>query len=707
MAAPQFAGNAGPFPTRRGPGGVIQAFSSFGPGQTTTGPEYENIDPEGLFNSERVSRLRWKQSFYKCTQHDSKMCDFDGRMMPKDAIMGVQPLIGGSMPSQYVPLSGRRPSAPYRIARTIVKAFTGLLFGLNRWPQIRSDDPATQDFCEELVRVMRLRTAFPRARNLGGSSGLVGISWSIRDGKPRVRVHPGYTIHALEWLDEEEFLPGYVVELYQFEKDVYDAELKQNVRRRFWHRRDWTPDADIAFLPAEVTKDEVEWQPDPENTITHNDGFCHFVWIPNVPDEEPGEFDGQDDYAELYEQMNSLDILNSVSVKGTTLNLDPTLVLKMEKEDLAGAVLKGSDNAIVTGRQGDAKYMELGEGSVNAGKAQVGAQREQILEVAQCVVPDPNEVVGQGTSSVAMKMMYAPMIGQADILRDMYGELGLVRLLDQICRSVRNAMPDGPDTEVEIEEEVPVKDELGNDTGEFEVVIESALYGLDLAPRIEKTPILGEDGKPNGEFDVTKHPRHPGSGTIELEWGEYFPPTADDKVKSVQGATQAVGGRPVLSQKTGIEIAATLYNRDAQEEQNRIGEEKKAELEQQGGMFPPIGGPVGAEGDLPAGAAPVPAHEVDIGVEARAKITTVNEARGTNGPLKLADGTLDPDGFLTIALYDAKASAMAKAMASVWEAEATAKLEASQPKEPEEPAVPPAPGGTVPPPTQPSGEPPQ
>ena len=122
-------------------GGTVTVGSSFGIEQTTMGPS--RFSAQGFLTSERVKMLGRRESYFRATQHDWKMYDFDGRaILPGPNL--TQPLLGAEQIGYYVPLRMRRPPAPYRLARVITNTFTALLFGRGRWPTFRvHGDPRT------------------------------------------------------------------------------------------------------------------------------------------------------------------------------------------------------------------------------------------------------------------------------------------------------------------------------------------------------------------------------------------------------------------------------------------------------------------------------------------------------------------------------------------------------------------------------------
>jgi hypothetical protein len=556
--------------------GVTYSASSFGVDLTAFGPSFR---AHGVFNGERRAELAWRAGYYRANHHDGKRFDFDGRICPgSSARMATQPFIGGSAPVYYVPMRDRRPHSPYRLPRVIVSRFTSLLFGTERFPAFKViGDPETQDFLEALVKAMHLRAHMVRARNLGGACGTVGLSWAIYEGLPRVREHAGENLHVHSWIDREEFQPEHVSELYQFPRDEWDPDKKTMVRQLYWHRRDWTPQADIVFVEQRVTQDDPVWLVDDERTVVHGDGFPHFVWIPNLPPDDPAAIDGASDYDTLEENFSSIDVLNSVANKGGVKNLDPTLVLKCDPVLVQkGGVRKGSDNALTVGEQGSASYLELAGSSITAGNALIERERGQALEVAQCVVPDPNTLSAAGTSSLAIRLIYGPMLDKADLMRETYGR-GMEQLLEQLLASVQRRMEPTLELDPETGEEVPV------------------VYGLRLPPRVEVVELRDEEGNPSGETTEQLIERRPGKGgDVELEWPDYFRPTALDDQQEVATLGAAAGGKPVMSHRSAVEKAASRFGLDPHEEWRLISEQQAADREAerlaQAAMFPSIGG---------------------------------------------------------------------------------------------------------------------
>ncbi len=579
----------GPYPVGPAPGGGKLAPTSWGDYGLDEQSASGAFDPGSLFHSPRSSTLAFRFAYYKGQQHDNRQFSMDAQMLPAGgrAIPTTQPFIGGQEPNYYVPMSQRRPCAPYRLARKVTGDFTAMLFGQGRWPQMRSDDDRTQAAAEQLVKESKLASVFTQARNFGGATGTAGVSWCFRAGKPIARAHKGQHIHVLAWEDEDSSVPAHVVELKQRTQlgiDPEDGKLKPLL---YWLRRDWTQQADVVFKPTLVNSEEGPvWQIDEELSWKHQSGSCHFVWIQNLPSEDDSE-DGCSDYGETFDQMDALDELNSVHQRGTIKNLDPTLHLRVstDQQEKAGGsvgiIRKGSDNAIVTDEKGGAEYLQLADTQV--GERAVNQQRQQLLEVMSCIVLDPEKAAAAASSGEAQKLLYAPMLGQCDVLRQQWGP-AVERTVNQMLncwRQLRETplpandagfeLPTGDDgmpTEVTEEQELPVVQELE--------------YGdLDLKPRVVfEVDELGAQVK-------RLVPHEPGEQDVELEWGPYFKPTGQDKQQITGALGAAAAGKPVLSQETAVALAANLWDKDGNKEWELVQREAGNALDREAADLQP------------------------------------------------------------------------------------------------------------------------
>ena len=575
--------------------GNAMSFSAFGDRE-----EFGN-GARSLLEGDRYAEMERRSSYYECTQHDRKFWDFDGHPINPRT---MQPLIGAER-SQWVPLKQRRPHTPVRLGKVIVDAFTNIIFGESRFPDIGVEgDDKTEDWLQTAMRVGKLPQKMIQARSLGGSTGSVGVSWCFRDGKPRFEVHHAKNLFVHRWADRLDLVPEVVSEVYLFSKVKWDG--KGFNKLWYWFRRTWTPEGDYVFKEVVFDRErEPVWEIDWEASTEHQDGVCHLEWIQNLPSEN---MDGLPDYDGLYENFDHVDLIMSVITRGAMLNLDPTVKIKMDRDEVKrNGIKKGSDNALVVGKDGDADYLELGGQSITSGLELVKELRRYILETAQCIVPDPHEVAAQGVSSVAIKTMFAPMLAKADILREQYGS-AVERILQKMERVAREKTRTPYETTSIVTEMQP--DPLTGEMVETSAEVpETVQFFIDLPPKMEEQPLTDPlTGLPGQITQTVAVPRElgPGGGEILLTWGPYFPPTPQDQNQVVTALQLATGGKAVLSQETACESAAKAFGVDPSEEWKRLQEQGQKDQAAQAAMVDSAaaGGQVENETDAPPGAEP-------------------------------------------------------------------------------------------------------
>lgn len=525
---------------------------------------------------ERRARLDWRQTYYDCTQHDWKRYDFDGRPLAPGPRYGQPATTVVEKMPWAVPLSVRRPSVYYRMSKVIVDAFTNLLFGEGRFPEITYvGDSKSEDFARALVQAQRLGVKIVQARTIGGACGSVALSWRFdAAGRPRCEVHNPKNIWIESWEDRAELIPRVAIESYLFVLPVMGSNGRVE-NATFWWRRDWTPEGDIVYQPVPyVPKQEPVWTVDTARTNMHGDGVCRLQWIQNLPSEE---VDGIGDCEGLYEACDMIDLLSSVVAGGAIKNLDPTLVLNRNHamaaglaklNQGAGGVKKGSDNALDLAIGESATYLEMGGQSIAAGISLLTHLRGTTLETAQCVIPDPATIAAQGISSLSIKAIYQLMLGKSGIHRGQYGA-GIERMIDQQVNAARRAM----------RSRVVVTLEDGSE--------EQRIQTVTLPPLVVEEPILDEFGVDTGEVSISFEARFPGDvqSAADLRWPEYFPPTPADRAAEVTTLGAATGGRQILSARTATERIAVVFGVNPADELKRIEEEQSKKTDNENDMF--------------------------------------------------------------------------------------------------------------------------
>jgi hypothetical protein len=315
----------------------------------------------------------------------------------------------------------------------------------------------------------------------------------------------------------------------------------------YLYRRIITNEDDTVYKPVKLAPGaNLAWEV--ESTAEHRLGVFPGVWVQNKPVVE--NEDGDPDCQGAWQAFDTIDRLLSQMNKALLLNLDPTLVLKIDPKELlamGGAVRKGSDNALNVGT-GDAKYLEMVASGVEAGHKLCDRLKQNVLDVTRCVLVDPEKLSGAAQSAKAMEYIYAPMLEQADELRSQWGDNGVIpmlRLIELMARKFHGVEADQDGKRV--------------------------ILQLDLPKKADGTVrVLG-----------------PG-GWIRLKWGAYFQPTETDKQIQIANIIAAKTGG-LIDEATAVNAGAPIFGvQDAKAMLAQIQLEAEKALSM--GMGPEYGG---------------------------------------------------------------------------------------------------------------------
>jgi hypothetical protein len=474
---------------------------------------------EDLSGGARFSAIDRAHSYFRGTQDDHKRYSWDGYFMGYGIKAAVRP-------GWYVPFADRKPSTTIPLAKVIVGRLTSMLFGDQNRPTIQVEgDEDAEAYVRAIAKGSRIFQKFVEARNLGGACGAVAVSYGIVATKPRVEVHCLKHVRVLTWRDRAEHIPEAVLKAYRYAEEVFDEEAKRYRTKLFWYARYWDAEYEYVWerIPDDQVKDDPVWFRNhaPDRGVKHGDGTaCPVVWIQNIPcSEDP---DGESDYDNQHDNLDSLNRLQSSTSAGTLKNTDPTLVIKTAKT--ATAVKKGSETSIWA--EGGADYLTLPGDAMRAATEEKAELRASILDACQVVIPSAEKLSGAAQSAAAIRLLYAPMTAKCDVLREQYGDMGIARVLEGLLLMCKAALARGEDIELPARMESDVDDE----TGEAEV---------------------GESENVPGERE-----------DVSLTWPTYFPPTWTEKGEAVTAAQKANGGKPVISHRSSVEAVAQLFGVD-------------------------------------------------------------------------------------------------------------------------------------------------
>jgi hypothetical protein len=487
-----------------GPGNAFQA------GVALHDQQMARLQRQGMTARQLELNRYW--SFYEAEPYAARSVGWDGRKvmgeLERENIARTQVLPPGFWdPSgtDDMPLSMRRPTAPFHLVRAVVNRFTGLLFSAKKHPSVKHRNPAVQAWIEGVIASCRMWIRFAHGRMFGGGQGTAVMTFAFQGGRPVVEVHdPRWCTPTFINRSSGEVSALEIRYMFPTEQYGGDGILREVW---FWYRRIIDQTSDVVFVPAPVGEgDEPVWQA--QTRVDHGLGEFPGVWIRNTLTDQQ---DGDPDCLGEYDTQEAIDRLLSQADQAAVENLDPTLLIESDQLKLA-SLKKGSRNAIQVEKGAGATYLEIVGAGIEAGLKMVEVHRRNFLEVVQCVL-DAEQTAGPMTAT-EVERRYSSMHERGDLFREQYGEQGVKPLLAKMIRAaikVRTSGPTDPQT------------------------------GLRLVGAVSLPPVEGPDGQPV-ERELPPTVTTITADDLELVWPEWVqrgPSDAGDAASAISQARLA------------------------------------------------------------------------------------------------------------------------------------------------------------------------
>ncbi len=475
----------------------------------------------------RQKELERLWSYYRCSNYDGRGVDWNGGQVMDHQERDNVSRSGFIPPGFYdvgqtLPLTCRRPIAPYYLGRIVPTKFTNLLFGAKRHPKLTSDDPRTEDWLAGVAEVTRLWSKAAQLRNYGGAMGSGAIGYKFSHGKPVVEVHdPRWCFPEFE--DRSTFELKRLEKRYQYPVQVRkpDGSVEEEWR---WYRRVIDDQTDSVWkdIPVEGS-DEPPWDSLQHQQVQHGFGECPVVWVQNIPVED--DIDGDPDCHGIYDLIEDIDALWSQASKGTKANCDPTVAITSDAE--FDQIQKGSGMAIQVEKGGSVQYLEMTGAGTKAAMELAEKLEEKALTIA-CVTLDRNEG-GPSRTASEVEHNYSSMLEQAGLLREQYGQ-AIKRLMEMILKSARRLTQQRVDR-----------------TGPVARIVQNTI-------KLPKRRIVNPDGT------AVWVDRMLGNGEqIDLQWPEFYEPSPSEIGARVDAAGKAKT-YGIIDVKHAVDFIARDFN---------------------------------------------------------------------------------------------------------------------------------------------------
>ena len=556
-----------------------------------------------LPETSRARTLRSMLAFVGGTQHDHHTADWTGR--PRDVGVGylqerMRPQGFVASPSAVV-MGDRKPNAEYPIGRQVTRRFTEMLLGEGMAPTPKTSDAVTDRYLEAILNESKAWNSMQQARDRAGGCGSSAILLSIEDGNPCSEALNTCELWVVEWKRGPDWIPALVIEQRLMEEEKLDSESGAIRTVRTWKTRAW--DESYSYTYEDVVQGDENERPDPRAledggafpyrtaadgdemddgelqiafdedgkpmVFEHQMGRCPVHWLQATRNTEGPE--GEPDSEGAWHLNDRLDRLQSMTVRASISNVDPTLVYSDEdRRSRKNPLLrKGWGNVIRTGPTGSVSFLETSGESIKMGWDGVHELRDEYLATVGCVIVDP-KLAGANMSGEAIQMLWKVMEHAVGRKRVPLGDL-----IAQVCRTWIHAG---------LEHVVASSDDPDSEGGILLPPIVRKVSEMTPAEREEagvKMPDPDPEMDPRDRLELESEevvtPHGVGDGRyVEVSWPGYHTPTPTQLQAIAQALGVATGQKPTMSQETAVLAMSNYMGRgDASSEMQRIRAESQ------------------------------------------------------------------------------------------------------------------------------------
>lgn len=499
-----------------------------------------------------------------------------------------------------VPLWERAPVIVYPVVSIAASSYVDLLLGNGRYPEfstkvgedesdeengLSEEESAKVDrFIREYHKVCRFRAASRDAVYSAQGCGSVCEIHGARNGRPFVDNVPA------KWCEPKLDAEGAVESLeirYPYFDQYKDQQGKWAVRTRIY-RRVVDKTRDVEYLPAEANENGTEpsWRENKDRTVEHGLGYCPVVWYPFMRGCVPvNEIDGRPIHLNITDEIHQHDIARSQWHRGALMSEPQVVETGVDPdhnptEPGRPAVLVSTEHggplgphgqptaktgAITGGYQtsGPKTARKKGPGYVwrytdpatkvqfltypgDALKAQEDNCRDlriKLQEALAVVFLDPESIkFAATTSGKALEAIKQKQLDRCDQIRDDLTDRFFDPTVSMQLRIAHTLMSKGLSLKVPGAKQVkPILDKF-------------------VTPEVKKTNANGEVEKDAAGKDVILEPAGWQIPTLQVRWGTYFKPDADEQKKIVEMVLAALeAGVPILTVKVAIQKLAPIF----------------------------------------------------------------------------------------------------------------------------------------------------
>lgn len=397
--------------------------------------------------------------------------------------------------NDYIPLAQRRPSIIWRGAKMLVDQISGLLWGDEQMPVVRTymgDKPDDEDIEAEqtarhVIEELNLSAVMDEATRLAssGSCAIIVRATDDEDKAAYIEIVPGKFCtptfdkrNPLKLTELEILYPCLGQELADMGYKIVDDDLKKT----YWFRLTIGAADETRYEPLEDEKyqhlgeddpkkpgTKIEWVKDAENSWPHGWPIIPVVWAKS-PGQGVSKLDGECLYGPITDLLVSIDYDLSQLQRGYRYTADPLLAIKRGElaatsrpagsqepsnikraRDGTGRFSRsGATRILDVEPSGDAKYLEISGQALKAFEELAKTLREWGLEICGGMKSDSETTKGV-QSGRALEMLYQALILVVKRWRVALGNKGFLPLMHLLLLGISKGVIKVPGVEKAVE----------------------------------------------------------------------------------------------------------------------------------------------------------------------------------------------------------------------------------------------------------------
>ncbi len=379
---------------------------------------------------------------------------------------------------RYIPMRDRRPSLVYNLPKIIVDQTSTLTFGEAHFPHIRCWKPGgvkstpgenrndeMERAIEHLIEFCSIEMAMLDAVYTGSVGCAAHIVRGLGDSKtPSIETIRGkFASPQFDPKDPsklKQLTITYTVVGEELLSLGYEPSLVKKPDEMYWMKIEIDDKEERRFIPVDTKKyvlilqnlqkdpkdrdPEFEWHIDNDRSYTHGFNVVPVVWYVNPP--ANSLLDGTSTFECICDFAVEISYQLSQVGRGLRYSADPTMVVNSgdlwslspeNRFNGAAKIEKDPSRAMVLGKDGDAKLLEMNGQGMQTSLEYVRLLREYAMEVVGGLKADSETAKGT-ESGRALEILNQALVWLVERLRVSYGTNGLIPLLRIIMAGIES-----------------------------------------------------------------------------------------------------------------------------------------------------------------------------------------------------------------------------------------------------------------------------